>query len=163
MATRNRIIYQSVALYSSPITGDATNESVDEGDVKELQRVTDINWGGEVTRQDINVMGQLANISREIIEEPVVNLDFTYFLANAYNESGAMGLTVNHDTANTKNLISGILSEEGASAERNYYILVVPEDLTKATCVHLRNVIVLLDRIRSAPAYQKVTLPLLVT
>lgn len=127
MATRNRIIYQSVALYSSPITGDATNESVDEGDVKELQRVTDINWGGEVTRQDINVMGQLANISREIIEEPVVNLDFTYFLANAYNESGAMGLTVNHDTANTKNLISGILSEEGASSERNYYILVVPE------------------------------------
>ena len=130
MATRNRIIYQSVALYSSPITGIlGSDNSVDghipSGSVSQLQRVTDINWGGEVTRQDINVMGQLANLSREIIEEPVVNLDFTYFLADGLNELSGLGLSASD--AGTTNLISNILQEEGASAERNFYVLTVPE------------------------------------
>lgn len=131
MATRNRIIYQSVALFSSDITGTAGTGTIASSDVSELQRVTDISWGGEVTRQDINVMGQLANISREIIEEPVVNLEFSYFLANGYNESTAMGMTVytgtNGATEFTGNAISNILAEEDGSAERNYYVLVVGE------------------------------------
>ena len=136
MATRNEVIYQSIALYSSPVTGDAS-EGVPSGQVSALQRVTDINWGGEVARQDINCMGKLAATAREIIEEPTVNLDFTYYLANAFNEASGIGLSVGNDTgayghtmtdavAGTS-IISGVLADAFGSSEKNYYILTVAQ------------------------------------
>ena len=131
MATRSEVIYQSIALYSSNVTGDST-EGVPSGEVTALQRVTDIDWGGEVARQDINCMGKLAATSREIIEEPTVNLSFSYYLANAFNEN-AMGLAVTtegggdgyHST--DVNIISGVLADAFGSSEKNYYILTVSQ------------------------------------
>ena len=126
MATRNEVIYQSIALFSSAITGDAL-EGVPSGAISGLQRVTDINWGGEVARQDINCMGKLAAVSREIIEEPTVNLDFTYYLANGFNEA-AMGLSVfGRNAYEETNLISGVLADSFGLSEKNYYILTVAQ------------------------------------
>ena len=125
MATRSEVIYQSIALFVSDVTGDQaiTPEGVPSGNVSALQRVTDINWGGEVARQDINCMGKLAATAREIIEEPTVSLDFSYYLANAYNEN-AIGLAVEgYGHASDVNLISGVLADAFGSSEKNYYIL----------------------------------------
>jgi hypothetical protein len=126
MATRNEVIYQSIALFSSAVTGDAT-EGVPSGQISGLQRVTDINWGGDVARQDINCMGKLAATSREIIEEPTVNLGFTYYLANGFNEA-CMGLSVNGRNVSTStSLISGVLADAFGLSEKNYYILTVAQ------------------------------------
>jgi len=126
MATRSEVIYQSIALYSSNVTGDAA-EGVPSGSVTALQRVTDIDWGGEVARQDINCMGKLAATSREIIEEPTVNLSFSYYLANGFNEN-AMGLAVTkYGHGGDVNLISGVLADAFGSSEKNYYILTVAQ------------------------------------
>ena len=125
MATRSEVIYQSIALYVSDVTGDQSIqvEGVPSGNVSALQRVTDINWGGEVARQDINCMGKLAATAREIIEEPTVSLDFSYYLANAFNEN-AIGLSVQgYGHGDPVNLISGVLADAFGSSEKNYYIL----------------------------------------
>ena len=133
MATRNEVIYQSIALYSSPITS-ADGSGIYKAEAAALQRVQDINWGGEVTRTEINCMGKLASLSREIIEEPTVSLDFSYYLANAFNESGCLGMNVQNAAASdsTKgqvNLISNILADTAGANERNYYVLTVPQGM----------------------------------
>lgn len=128
--SRNRIIYQSEALFSSiAVTGDSdTVGTIESGKVANLQRVTEISNNAEITRQDVNVFGRLASISREIIEEPTVSLDFTYYLADGYNESG-IGLTT-YKSAGNKNVscLSGILANT-VEAKRNFYVLTVDEGL----------------------------------
>lgn len=126
MTTRNRIIYQSEALFTSRIrTGDATDTvgNIPSSNIVNLQRVTEVSNNAEVTRQDVNVFGKLASISREIIEEPTVTLDYSYYLADGYNESG-FGFKTN----GLVNCTSGILSND-PSANRNYYILTVEEGI----------------------------------
>ena len=127
MATRNEVIYQSVALYSSAVTGAADYPGVTKAEVSELQRVQDISWGGEVTRTEINCMGKLASLSREIIEEPTVNLSFSYYLANAFNESGCLGMNVQGMSDAPTNLIANILADDDGANERNYYVATVPQ------------------------------------
>lgn len=119
---RNRIIYQSEALFASNWTGAAGSAgTIAEGEVVNLQRVTEISNNAEITRQNVNVFGQLANISREIIEEPTVSMDFTYYLADGFNESG-IGFSLN----NSASCLSGILSNEPL-AQKNFYVLTVKE------------------------------------
>lgn len=128
--SRNRIIYQSEALFSSiAVTGDSdTVGTIESGKVANLQRVTEISNNAEITRQDVNVFGRLASISREIIEEPTVSLDFTYYLADGYNESG-IGLTTYKSAGNTNvSCLSGILANT-VEAKRNFYVLTVDEGL----------------------------------
>ena len=108
---RKRVIYQSEALFAGP-TGAGT--------INQLSRVQTANYGFDITRQDVNQYGQLAAIDRIILEQPIVNLDFSYYANTGLNES-LIGLTV--DT--TKSALANILS--GAGDIKNFYILVSPE------------------------------------
>lgn len=115
---RKRVIYQSEALFVGG-TGEATPV--------QLERVQTANYSFEVTRQDVNQYGQLAAIDRIILEQPTVNLDFSYYLNSGKNEK-SLGFTVNSGVGNInpvggeKSAIADILS--GASSEeKNYYIL----------------------------------------
>jgi hypothetical protein len=122
---RNRIIYQSEALFSSVKSGDAAG-NVASSLVTNLQRVTEISNNTEVARENVNVFGRLASISREIIEEPTVSMDFTYYLADGFNESG-IGLTTYRNAGNQHvNCLSGILANS-PEANRNFYVLTVEE------------------------------------
>lgn len=119
---RKRVIYQSEALFVGG-TGEATPV--------QLERVQTANYSFEVTRQDVNQYGQLAAIDRIILEQPTVNLDFSYYLNSGKNEK-SLGFTVNSGVGNInpvggeKSAIADILS--GASSEeKNYYILTSPE------------------------------------
>ena len=132
---RNRIIYQSEALYAgpSPATGFHLTSGANipwvgpTGDslVNQLQRVQTANYSFTVDRTDINQFGQLAAIDRVILTNPTVSLDFSYILANLSNESD-LGFTLNKSgDTNEVSAISGFLN--GTSDERNYFIRTVPE------------------------------------
>ena len=116
---RKRIIYQSEALYAGA-TGDTSPG--------QLHRVQDVSHNVEVARQDVNEFGKLAALSREIIEPPTVGLDFTYYPVDGFNEASGLGFTVQGITTDAPtSAVSGIMAQDSTEAEKNYYILTVPE------------------------------------
>lgn len=135
---RNRIIYQSEALYAGPTPatgyhygtftagiGGSTNDSSSTNLVKQLQRIQTANYSFKVDRTDVNQFGQLAAIDRVILTSPTVALDFSYILANLANEN-ILGFTIASGNADSNiSAISGILN--GNQDERNYFIRTVPE------------------------------------
>lgn len=136
---RNRIIYQSEAIYAGPapatglhygtftpgIGGDSNAPDGSTSLVKQLQRIQTANYSFNVERTDVNQYGQLAAIDRVILNSPTVSLDFSYLLGNLSNEN-ILGLTIasgNSDSA--VSAISGFLNK--TSDERNYFIRTTPE------------------------------------
>ena len=136
---RNRIIYQSEALYAGPAPatgfhygtftpgqgGNSNNLNNSTNLVKELQRIQTANYSFNVDRTDVNQFGQLAAIDRVILTSPTVSLDFSYILGNLSNEN-ILGFTVVSGNTNSAiSAISGILNN--TQDERNYFIRTVPE------------------------------------
>jgi hypothetical protein len=125
---RNRIITQSEALFAgpSPATGmhyDSGNSGVNQ--LNQLSRIQNASYNYGITRQDINQLGNLAAISREVIDAPTVSLDFSYYLTNGSNEN-KLGFYVSNSAApDPVSFISGLLSS--ATNEKNYFILTAPE------------------------------------
>ena len=136
---RNRIIYQSEALYAGPapatgyhygtfkagIGGDSNSINESSSLVRQLQRIQTANYSFNVERTDLNQFGQLAAIDRVILNAPTVSLDFSYLLGNLSNES-ILGLTI--ASGNSDSLvpaISGFLNK--TSDERNYFIRTTSE------------------------------------
>ena len=97
---RNRIIYQSEALFAGPspatgfhLTTGAGNDlskttapngflGTNKSRIKELQRIQTANYSFNITRQDVNQFGELAAIDRVILESPTVSLDASYILGS---------------------------------------------------------------------------------
>ncbi len=139
---RNRIIYQSEALFCgpSPATGYHFRSSiVDPADgqvgshattgyslIHQLHRVQDASYSFNITRQDVNQFGELAAIDRVILESPTVSLDFSYIMTSLVNEH-FLGFYVqpSGQTAGHHSALSGILSK--TTDERNYFIKTVKE------------------------------------
>jgi hypothetical protein len=133
---RNRIIYQSEALYAGPspatgyhLTSGASNipwaGPTGNSLVSQLQRVQTANYSFTVDRKDVNQFGQLASIDRVILTNPTVSLDFSYILANLSNESDLGFTLMNSGSTVEVSAISGFLN--GTSDERNYFIRTVSE------------------------------------
>lgn len=134
---RNRIIYQSEALYAGPcpatgvhFEGGANTEiSGEKNLVKQLQRIQTANYSFNIDRTDVNQFGQLAAIDRVVLTSPTVSLDFNYLVANLINEQ-LLGFTIQQTgaggTASAEvSCISGILNK--SQDERNYFIKTTPE------------------------------------
>lgn len=119
MANRNRVIYQSEALYAgpTPVTGTHT-----QSNIKQIQRVQSANYSFTIERQDVNQYGELASIDRVILSAPTVALDFSYLLANLSNEKH-LGFHISNNA--WVSCISGILNK--SSDEKNYFIRTVAE------------------------------------
>ena len=117
---RNRVIYQSEALYVSA-TGTATPS--------QLHRVQSANYSFEVSRTDINQFGELAAIDRIIVEQPTVSLDFSYYPTTGWNE-GEIGLVMGGDSA-----ISALLAQTATATPKCYFIATAHEgqDANKLT------------------------------
>ena len=134
MAKRNRVIYQSEALFvSHQYTGGKIVDIVGgthkaagigpdlgSGMFHQLHRVQSANYNFAISRQDINQFGNLARIDTAIIEAPTVGLDFSYLVTDGSNED-KLGITC---SAGEINALSGILSN---TSGRNYHILTVTE------------------------------------
>ena len=141
---RNRVIYQSQALFIAPSStgcqvsgllnanapfGPAASGSLVSGTslLKKLDRVQNCNFNFTINRQDINEFGKLARIDSIVMESPTVGLDFSYYVTDGLNER-LMGFNVTGVTDNSTALgaqcISGLLSDIQGN---NYYILTVQE------------------------------------
>ena len=77
MATRNRVIYQSEAVYTTVNAGISGNQCAPQA-VKDLQRVQSANYSFNINRTDVNQFGQLGAIDRFITESPSVSFDSSY-------------------------------------------------------------------------------------
>ena len=126
MGTRNRVIYQSEALYVSDNAA-----STRSGYHVQLERVQSANYGFTLNRQDINQYGELARIGTEVIDPPTVTLDFSYYLTDGFNEK-ALGF---HTTTGNEGGGGSPAAESGsftsghqvATSGKNFFILTVEE------------------------------------
>lgn len=90
--------------------------------IKQLKRVQSANYGFTVSKTDINQFGHLSKLDSIVIESPTVNLDFSYYLIDGYNERQLEFIT-NGEINST----SGHLAPEVYQAGNNYFILTTPE------------------------------------
>lgn len=116
---RNRVIYQSDALYvSKNITGSVS------GAHAQLDRVQSANYSFTINRQDINQFGELGRIGYVALEPPTVNLDFSYYLTDGSNER-ALNFYVQTGAAVQKTFLSGHMISDYSG--QNFYILTSTE------------------------------------
>ena len=124
---RNRVIYQSKAVYAGPDKGTDNAYGNESGATQptQLKRVQSANYGFDIARTDVNQFGELAAIDRIILESPTVNFDSSWYACNWYNED-VIGLTVTSGIAHTSANFSGVLSDilTNGADERNYYVRV---------------------------------------
>ena len=119
---RNRVIYQSEALFAGQLTGTTLTHTDNPTDIKQLHRIQSANYSFSVARTDVNQFGELASIDRVVLDTPTVSLDFSYLLANFTNEE-SLGFYVNSKNLATDTLISalsGVLNK--TTDERNFFI-----------------------------------------
>ena len=90
--------------------------------IQQLKRVQTANYGFTVNRQDVNQFGHLARLDAIVVESPTVNLDFSYYLLDGFNER-----QLEFVTDGVTNTLSGALSPELYQAGNNFFILTVPE------------------------------------
>lgn len=148
---RNRVIYQSQALFIAPsatgvqvsgttgpnvgitlsptISNPSTTGELASGIslLKKMDRIQSCNFNFTINRQDINEFGKLARIDSIVMEAPTVGLDFSYYVTDGYNER-LMGFNITGVT--DTNIVNGAQSISGILADlqgNNYYILTVDE------------------------------------
>jgi hypothetical protein len=112
---RNRVIYQSEALYVS-----SGHNSTGIFDHAQLNRVQSANYNFSIARQDINQYGQLSRIDTLVMDPPTVNFDLSYYLTDGFNERALGFLVQNASSATSGNFASGHMT---ASSGKNLYIL----------------------------------------
>lgn len=146
---RNRVIYQSQALFIAPSSTGVQVSGVDSVGtgptvspftptntgslasgislLKKMDRIQNCNFNFTINRQDINEFGKLARIDSIVMEAPTVGLDFSYYVTDGYNER-LMGFNITGVTdiniVNGAQVISGLLADLQGN---NYYILTVDE------------------------------------
>lgn len=153
---RNRVIYQSQALFISPsatgvqVSGVTANglaataspfTPVSSGSLasgisllKKLDRIQSCNFNFTINRQDINEFGKLARIDSIVMESPTIGLDFSYYVTDGYNERllgfNITGFKPDGATNIDSNVVNGAQSISGLLSDlqgNNYYILTVDE------------------------------------
>lgn len=120
---RNRIIYQSLALYAGQNSAQSGSHT-GVGDIAQLTRVQ--SWDSDFSRNftDINQYGQLAAIDRIEVEAPTVNMSTSWYPTDGSNEK-YIGLSVCGSGETPTAFLSGILKKE--TDEKNYFLLVSNE------------------------------------
>jgi hypothetical protein len=116
---RNRVIYQSEALYVSK-----NIDSTGSGEHYQLTRVQSANYNFDITRQDVNQFGQLARIDALVLQSPTVSLDFSYYPTDGSNEKALGFFVTNSGQGDSVNFASG---QMGASSGQNFYIVTSEE------------------------------------
>ena len=126
MATRNRVIYQSEAVYC---TQNVDFSGVQTGyvDNLDLDRVQSCNYSFNIGRTDVNQFGQLGALDRIITESPSVSFDSSYLLANMSNEKKLGFWVTNSGEAVFKSCISDLVDSTTYAYQKNFYVLQAKE------------------------------------
>lgn len=129
---RNRVIYQSEALYVSKNVN-----STGSGEHRQLSRVQSANYNFSIERKDVNQFGQLARIDALVLKSPTVALDFSYYPTDGFNER-ALGFYVQTGASAEGNFSSG---QMGNSQGQHFYIVTTAEgsDLNYETSANSLN------------------------
>jgi len=111
-------------IFVSPWSGTYNNL------IQQVHRVQSANYSFTVNRTDINTFGQLARIDAIALEPPTVNLDFTYFPTDGFNERN-LGFYIQGAGSgvgtgpNVLNAATNHLKSDNAG--KNFFILTTPE------------------------------------
>lgn len=154
---RNRVIYQSQALFIAPSSTGAQVSGVNSAGsgpksnapygptstgelgsgislLKKMDRIQSCNFNFTLNRQDVNEFGKLARIDTLVTEPPTVGLDFSYYVTDGYNERlmgfnlTGLGAGVTDDNMSTGP--QGAQSISGLLQDlqgNNFYILTVED------------------------------------
>lgn len=111
--------------FLQPWSGDYENL------VQQVHRVQSANYSFTINRTDVNTFGQLARIDAIALEPPTVNLDFTYYPTDGFNErnlgfyiQGEDGLGASMGSPQ-RNTAAGHMGSDNAG--KNFFILTTPE------------------------------------
>lgn len=116
---RNRVIYQSEALY---ISDDASSTA--HANHNQLHRVQSANYNFSIARTDINQYGQLGRLDSIVLESPTVGVDFSYYLHDGTNEVNLGFADSTNFTDSQVGFLSGHFVE---GSGKNLYIVTSPE------------------------------------
>lgn len=111
----DRLYYNSAAIFASPSPATGTNSPL-----VQIERAKSYNYNVQVNRQDVNILGKLARLSSEIVEQPNVSFNFEVDDINA-NNLDALGFVVDGSVS----FASGIIN--GTTDDRNMFVLWAPE------------------------------------
>ena len=135
---RNRIIYQSEAIYAGPSIKTGISTGVLNGFhiLKKIDNVVAANYGINVSRLDIMQLGSQGIVSRPIFSNPILDLQFSYNFDGFGNET-KLGFTTNFATGNDNiprfsdnfsvALLSGFVSINRDRDKRDFYIALADE------------------------------------
>lgn len=125
MSSRTRVISQNKSVFVSD-TGWYIDADENMIEPHQLHRVDTFSFDVDLAgaREDIREFGQLARIGTLTMREINPTISFGYYLGNGENEL-AIGLQSSDGL--DKQLISGILTEDVSSREKNIYTLIVKE------------------------------------
>lgn len=136
--SRVRVIYQNESVYVGPsqISGGA-NEQIYPGYnvLKNITNVQGVNYGININRQDIIMLGKRSTERSVVVTKPEVQFSMTYNFESFTNEK-KLGLDLNYRTGEVDFvgdtfslfLASGFSSNENRNLDkRNFYIAVAPE------------------------------------
>ena len=118
---RNRVIYQSDAVFSAP-TGTTPLTAA----AHSLRRVQSCNYNFSIQRQDINQFGELAAIDRLIIQEPTVSVDMSYYFEPTGFNERHLGLRTNAVTGVSSiadHMLDYIIASGADYDQKNIFIL----------------------------------------
>lgn len=115
---RIKTISQNLALFvsSGSSTGGAHGTNL-----YQIWGLQSLNWNWSNPKQDVQVYGLGAPITRETVESPQVTLDFSYYVTNANNEYRLGFETLNGATS----VLTRILAQ--TADDKNYFVYVAPE------------------------------------
>ena len=120
--SRNRVIYQSQALFAAPIAETGLSAAANG-----LRRIQSCNYNFSVSRQDINQFGELGAIDRLILQEPTVAVDMSYYFdPTGFNEShlGFRTTAVTGTSSTSDHMLTDIISGGASYDQKNIYVLV---------------------------------------
>lgn len=118
---RNRVIYQSEAVFAAP-TGTTPLTAASHG----IRRVQSCNYNFSIERQDINQFGELAAIDRLILQEPTVSVDMSYYFEPTGFNEDHLGLRtdgVTGTSASADHMLDYIISSGDSYNQKNIFIL----------------------------------------
>lgn len=120
--SRNRVIYQSQALFAAPIAESGLTAAANG-----LRRVQSCNYNFSVSRQDINQFGELGAIDRLILQEPTVAVDMSYYFnPSGFNEThlGFRTDAASGTSTVTDHMLDYVISSGASYDQKNIYVLV---------------------------------------
>ena len=92
--------------------------------VEQLYRIQSLDYGFNLSKTNINQFGNAARIGTAVVDAPVVDLSFNYFLADAYNEL-LLDFAIDGEHQALYQMLGETVSDRTTEA-KNYHILVGP-------------------------------------